>query len=166
MYKWFIILTFQDTRRGQLSQSLRCFSQFSKVFMLFIFNLTFVARFFFLSFFPGRNGGCCLFEVCQLILYLVLTKVQKAQYTTHSQDSHIYGVLACGVKDVKKSASEFFCQAKTSPLEEGKLILYFVLTKDQKSQYTQSSLTHIRSWVLIKWSLNLNKGLWSFVRQR
>ena len=126
------------------------FSIFQSFYVVYFqFNIC-CKIFFSFSFFPSRNGGCCLFEVCQLILYLVLTKVQKAQYTTHSQDSHIYGVLACGVKDVKKSASEFFCQAKTSPLEEGKLILYLVLTKDQKSQYTQSSLTHIRSWVLIK----------------
>ena len=135
-------MTFQDTRRGQLSQSLRCFSQFSKFFMLFIFNLTFVARFFSFSFFPSRNGGCCLFEVCQLILYLVLTKVQKAQYTTHSQDSHIYGVLAC---EVKKSFLNF-----SALLKKAKLILYLVVTKGQKLQYTLSSLTHIRSWVLIK----------------
>ena len=137
-----IYFKFDFPGHSQLSQSLRCFSQFSKVFMLFCFQFNICCKNFFLLFFLSRNGGCCLFEVCQLILYLVLTKVQKAQYTTHSQDSHIYGVLAC---EVKKSFLNF-----SALLKKAKLILYLVVTKGQKLQYTLSSLTHIRSWVLIK----------------
>ena len=60
--------------------------------------------------------------MCQLILYLVLTKVQKAQYTTHRQDSHIYGVLACEVKMLKK------------------MLLNFLLGKDQASWRWQTNL--------------------------